>query len=58
MRVVRKSEKQGYRGIEYTITIGRFPQRKWVWTFYPRKEEGLLRRGRVVGTREEAEAAF
>ncbi len=51
-----KSEKNGYRDVEYTITgLG---GDKWKWAFYPKKECGdSAHRGEVAGTEDQAVAA-
>jgi hypothetical protein len=50
-----KSEKNGYRDVEYMITA--LGSNKWKWAFYPKKEEGSVHRGEVTGTEDQAVAA-
>jgi hypothetical protein len=53
---VLKSEKNGYRDVEYTITA--LGGDKWKWAFYPKKEYGdSAHRGEVAGTEVQAVAA-
>jgi hypothetical protein len=47
--------KPGYRGVEFAITKG--DDEQWNWTFYPKKNNGIVQRGQVKGTREQAEGA-
>lgn len=51
-----KSEKNGYRDVEYTITA--LGGNKWKWAFYPKKVYGdSAHRGEVAGTEDQAAAA-
>jgi hypothetical protein len=50
---VLKSEKNGYRDVEYTIiTLG---DDKWKWVFFPKKEyANSAHRGEVAGSEDQA----
>jgi hypothetical protein len=53
---VLKSEKNGYRDVEYTISS--LGGEKWKCAFNPKKEhEDSVRRGEVEGTEDQAIAA-
>lgn len=52
---MKKSEKNGYRSVEFAIH--ELDGNRWEWFYYPKKEDGEAQRGEVNGTRDEAEVA-
>lgn len=50
-----KSEKNGYRGLEFSVR--RLDEGRWEWAVYPKKEEGARFSGSVGGNQEKAIAA-
>jgi len=51
-----KAERYGYKGIEFSVQPS--GPNEWKWATYPTKVSGIpAKRGKLSGTREEADAA-